>query len=83
MIRYDELSTGEQSIVERAIEQGRFAVCLPAADDDRVEAFGSLVERVNDHAPAVTQGPYLAYGTDYYRFTTLRTGDQVYLTAAG
>ncbi len=81
LINFRALPPSEQTIVKGAIEQGRFAICLPEAPDDQVEAFISLVARITDHTPKVTTGAYLKRRDIYYQFTHVRTRDQVYVTA--
>jgi len=81
VIRFEELPPAEQAIVEHAIERGRYAICLPAAQDDRVDQFNSLVKRIKDHTPSVPNGAYLKRGDTYHQFTHVRTRDQVFVTA--
>lgn len=81
IIRFDALPPAEQSIVEQAIEQGRYKICLPEAREAEVTAFTALVERIKDHTSSVPDGAYLKYEKTYYQFTHVRTRDQIFVTA--
>jgi hypothetical protein len=71
----------EQIIVKAAIEQGRYAICLPQAPEDRVEAFTSLVARITNYTPKVTTAAYLKPEDTYYQFMHVPTRGQVSVTA--
>lgn len=81
VIRFGELTAGEREVVAHAIEHGRYEICLPAAPDERVEAFDSLIERIDGHTRSVEAGAYLERDGTYHRFTHVRRRDQVWITA--
>ena len=80
VIGFDTLPPAEQRIVTRAIERDRYAICLPAASAERVDAFASLVERIRDRPRSPTVGPPLERNGSYYRVTNVRSRDQVFVT---
>lgn len=84
IIHSDELPPGEKEIVTRAIEQGRYRICLPEAPETEVTHFSSFVDRIGDHAIASSENGYVAYVEhegSYYRLTSVRKRDVVVVTA--